>query len=219
MENSLSKIVSKNIQGVKKDLMVENRIVKTRLNEIENFNRKNRKNIKTIKEDIITEMFYLSSLGIKKSVISENIIDWFKGVLGIGDNTIIEPVIDTFKESYIGYVIKLVAPGSSNSILANIIKTGLADIDMNDLDKLTDCEFLSDTISKAIVEGTVNKLKNNVGLVGGVFDVVRNSIIDFVDNTEFANRIKDGVSNFICDAIADKIEVLKDKVEQMKTNI
>lgn len=219
MENNLNGIVSKNINSVKRDLIKENRIVKRSITEIQNYNRKNGKNIKKMKEDIITEMFYLNSIGIKQSVINENIIDWFKGVLGIGDNTIIEPVIDTFKESYIGYVIKLVAPGSTNSILANIIKTGLADIDMNDIDKLTDCEFLSDTISKAIVEGTVNKLKNNVGLVGGVFDVVRNSIIDFVDNTEFANRIQDGVSNFICDAIADKIEMLKDKVEQMKTNI
>ena len=219
MENNLSKIVSNNIKNVKRDLIVEHRIVKQSITRIQNYNEKKGKNIKTMKEDIITEMFYLNSLGIKHNVINENIIDWFKGVLGIGDNTIIEPVIDTFKESYIGYVIKLVAPGSTNSILANIIKTGLADIDMNDMDKLTDCEFLSDTISKAIVEGTVNKLKNNVGLVGGVFDVVRNSIIDFVDNTEFANRIQDGVSNFICDAIADKIEILKDKVEQMKTNI
>jgi hypothetical protein len=219
MENNLNRIVSNNIKNVKRDLIVEHRIVKQSITEIQNYNKKKGKNIKTMKEDIITEMFYLNSLGIKHNVINENIIDWFKGVLGIGDNTIIEPVIDTFKESYIGYVIKLVAPGSTNSILANIIKTGLADIDMNDMDKLTDCEFLSDTISKAIVEGTVNKLKNNVGLVGGVFDVVRNSIIDFVDNTEFANRIQDGVSNFICDAIADKIEILKDKVEQMKTNI
>ena len=216
MEKNLNRIVSKNIKNVKRDLMIENKIVKIRLTEIQNYNKKNRRNIKRTREDIITEMFYLSSLGIKKTIINENIIDWFKNVLGVGDNTMVEPVLDTFKESFIGYIIKLVAPTSSNSLLANIIKTGLADIDMNDIDKLTDCDFLSDTISKAIVEGTVNKLKNNVGLVGGVFDVVRNSIIDFVDNTEFANSIKTGVNTFICEAIADKIDDLKDKIEQMK---
>jgi hypothetical protein len=216
MEKNLNRIVSKNIKNVKRDLMVESKIVKTRLTEIQNYNKKNRRNIKRTREDIITEMFYLSSLGIKKTVISENIIDWFKNVLGVGDNTVVEPVLDTFKESFIGYIIKLIVPTSSNSLLANIIKTGLADIDMNDMDKLTDCNFLSDTISKAIVEGTVNKLKNNVGLVGGVFDVVRNSVIDFVDNTEFANSIKTGVNTFICEAIAGKIDELKDKIEQMK---
>jgi len=186
---------------------------------IENYNKKNYKSKKNRIDDVITEMFYLNSLGFKKTIVSEEIIDWFKNIIGIGDNTIIEPVIDTFKESYIGYVLKIVAPGSSNSILTNIIKTGLADIDMNDLDKLTDCEFLSDTITKAIVEGTINKLKNNVGLVGGVFDVVRNSLIDQLDNTEFSERVKDGISNFMCEAIADKIELLKDKVKELNISI
>lgn len=215
MEN-LNRLISNNLKNVKKNLVVENRIVKEELELIKRYNRKQGKNTKKMTEDIITEMFYLNTLEIKKSVINENIMDWFKSILGAADNTMLEPVIDTFKESYIGYVIKMLTPGSTNSYLANIIKTGLADIDMNNLDQLTDCEFLSDTVSKAIVEGTINKLKNNAGLVGGLFDVVRNSLVDFIDNTEFAERIKDGVSGFMCDAIADKIEMLKDKVEELR---
>lgn len=216
MENNLSRRISKNLNNVKKNILIESRIVKEEINLIKRYNRKQGKNSKKITEDIITEMFYLNTLGIKKSVINENVLDWFRNILGVGDNTMIEPVIDTFKESYIGYVMKMLVPGSENSMLGNIIKTGLADIDMNDLDKLTDCEFLSDTITKAIVEGTINKLKNNAGLVGGLFDTVRNSLVDFMDNSEFAEKIKDGISGFMCDAIADKIEMLKDKVEELR---
>lgn len=216
MENNLSRRISKNLNNVKKNILIESRIVKEEINLIKSYNRKQGKNSKKITEDIITEMFYLNTLGIKKSVINENVLDWFRNILGVGDNTMIEPVIDTFKESYIGYVMKMLVPGSENSMLGNIIKTGLADIDMNNLDKLTDCEFLSDTITKAIVEGTINKLKNNAGLVGGLFDTVRNTLVDFMDNTEFAERIKDGISGFMCDAIADKIEMLKDKVEELR---
>lgn len=216
MENNLSRRISKNLNNVKKNMLVESRIVKEEIELIKRYNRKQGKNSKKITEDIITEMFYLNTLGVKKTIISENVLDWFKTILGVGDNTMIEPVIDTFKESYIGYVMKMLVPGSENSMLGNIIKTGLADIDMNNLDKLTDCEFLSDTITKAIVEGTINKLKNNAGLVGGLFDTVRNSLVDFMDNSEFAERIKDGISGFMCEAIADKIEILKDKVEELR---
>jgi hypothetical protein len=128
----------------------------------------------------------------------------------------IEPVIDTFKESLLGYLIKIITPGSTNSYLANIVKTGLADIDVSDLSKLTDCEFLSDTITKAIVEGTVNKLKNNAGMTGGIYDVVRNGLVDQLDNMDFAKNMKEGINNFICDAIVDKIALLKDKVADLK---
>jgi hypothetical protein len=213
MDNNLKSLISEKLNRTKKTILRERTEVKYRFKIIKELN-KNKSKEKLI-DDIITEMFYLNSNGYKKSVISENIIDWFKNLLGFGDNTMIEPVIDTFKESLLGYLIKIITPGSTNSYLANIVKTGLADIDMSDLSKLTDCEFLSDTITKAIVEGTVNKLKNNAGMTGGIYDVVRNGLVDQLDNMEFAKNIKEGINNFICDAIVDKISLLKDKIEDI----
>jgi hypothetical protein len=216
MKKTINHLVSENLKGIKKEVLTENKIIKNRIRIIETYNSKRGVSKKNKVDDIITEMFYLKNQGYKNNVISENIIDWFKNVLGLGDQTMVEPVIDTFKESFIGYVLKIVAPGTSNSYLSNIIKVGLADIDMNDIDKLTNCEFLSDTISKAIVEGTINKLKNNVGLVGGVYDVVRNTLVDKLDDSDFSNKIQDGISNFLCEAVSDKIELLKDKVEELR---
>jgi len=216
MEKSLEKIISAKIKNVKNKTLTEDYIIKKRLKLLENYNLKKGVNKKNRIDDIITEMFLLKQMGYKTTIINENIFDWFKNVLGVGDDTAIEPLVDTFKESFIGYLMKLFVPNGSNSILGNIIKVGLADIDMNDLDKITDCETLSDIVTKAVVEGTINKLKNNIGLVGGVFNVVRNALVDNLDNSEFAESVKNGISSFICEAIGDKIDVLKDKVADLK---
>lgn len=215
MDNRLKTTISEKLNRTKKTILRENYEIRNKFFLIEEVNRNKKNSKQKMIDDVITEMFYLSSLGYKKSVISENVIDWFKTLLGLGDDSIAEPVIDTFKESFLGYVIKLIAPGSTNSFLANIIKTGLADIDMNDLDKLTDCEFLSETISKSIVEGTINKLKNSAGFTAGVFNVVRNSLMDQIDNSDFFENLKGGISDFICGSIAGRISDLKQKISQL----
>ena len=217
-DNKLKSIISENVRKTKKTLLRETIEVQNRFYIIEQLNKNKINSKQKMIDDVITEMFYLNSIGYKKSIITENVIDWFKNLLGLGDDTMVEPVVDTFKESFLGYLMKLFIPGSSNSYLANIVKTGLADIDMNDLDKITDCEFLSDTITKSIVEGTINKLKNNMGFAGGLYDVVRNGLVDQLDNSEFANNIKDGISDFICGAISTKIDILKDKIDDIKGN-
>lgn len=216
MKKTLENIISENIKNVKKRTLTEDYTIKKRLKILENYNIKKGVSKKNRIDDIITEMFFLKRMGYQTTIINENIFDWFKNVLGIGDNTIVEPVIDTFKESFIGYLMKLFVPNKANSFLANVIKVGLADIDMNDLDKITDCETLSDIVTKAIVEGTINKLKNELGFVGGIFNVVRNSLVDNIDNTEFAESLKNGISSFVCGAIDDKIDLLKDKISDLR---
>jgi hypothetical protein len=216
MKKPLNEIVSKKINTLKRDIIQENRIVRKELLLIEKYNNRLNKSKKYKVDDLITEMFYLNRLGIKGSVINENILDFFKNILGMGENTAVEPVAETFKERFIDYIIKIVIPGASGGLMANMISTGLANIDVNNIDQLTDCETLSDLISKSIVEGIIKKLNNNAGLVGGIFDTVRKGLVDAVENMAFAENIKNGISSFICDDISDKIDELKNKIKDLR---
>ena len=82
---------------------------------------------------------------------------------------------------------------------------------------LDDCNYLTKWISKTAAEGTVRKLTHEKGLDGPFYDILRNSIVDMLEETSLGSKIEEGLGNVICPllgGITTKMNSATDKLKQ-----
>ncbi len=215
---NLKKIVKDNLMEMSeiknKTLISENKIITNRLNIlVENVSLITEEDKEKIFDKIITETIYLKSQGYNTKLINESFWDVLGGIFGSS----LSGVGNTFKEYMVRWFIKKFTPLDPEGWLADIISISIGNIDLKDLDKLTDCRFLSKVFTKSIAELLVNKIKKNAGLTGGFYDVLRNVLIDAVDNTEFAKKLEASIASLICPLVSNVEQKMESKAEQMKT--
>ena len=157
---------------------------------------------------------YLKSQGYNTELINESFWDVLGGIFGTGFGGI----VDTFKESMIKSLIKKFTPLDPEGWMAELISISIGNIHLNDIDKLTDCRFLSKIFTKSIVELVVERIKNQAGLTGGFYGVLRNIMIDSLDSTEFAKKLEASIGELICPLISGVSKKMETKAEEMKSN-
>jgi hypothetical protein len=108
-------------------------------------------------------------------------------------------VWDTIKEKVVRKIIGWVAPSKKDSWAADVIVTGLGDIDINEIPKLGDCDFVTKQLAKAIVEGSLEHVKREkLGISGGISDVVRNALVETLEQNEFFTKLEEKLTTFVC---------------------
>jgi hypothetical protein len=192
----------------------ESKIVKVRLSIIsENVVLKTKKQKDKFFDELLSEMVYLNSQGFDKQVINEGFWDALKGLFGHAPDGIME----YFKE-YIGkWLVEHLTPMDPEGWLGNIVITSIGNLAIGDIPKLTDCNFLTKLISKSVAEGTVRKLTHEKGLEGPFYDILRNSIVDMLEETSLGSKIEEGLGNVICPllgGITTKMNSATDKLKQ-----
>jgi hypothetical protein len=217
-KSNLGTLIRENLLEIKekknKSILSEGKIVKGRLSIIsENVILKTNKQKDKFFGDLLSEMVYLNSQGFNKEIINEGFFDVITGLLGHAP----EGIMEYFKE-YIGkWLVKHLTPADENGWIGNMIITGIGNLDISEIPKLTDCNFLTKWISKSAAEGTVRKLTHEKGLDGPFYDVLRNSIIDMMDKSALGSKIEEGLGGIICPllgGVKNKMDAATDKLKE-----
>ena len=216
--NNLKSLVRESLLEIKKtkekNVLSEGKIVKARLSIIsENVNFKTKKQKDKFFDELLSEMVYLNSQGFDKQVINEGFFDMLKSLLGHSPDGIME----YFKEYMAKWLVNNLTPMDSEGWFGSMIITGIGNLPIGDIPKLTDCNYLTKWISKTAAEGTVRKLTHEKGLDGPFYDVLRNSIVDMLDETSLGSKIEEALGSFICPllgGVKNKMEATTDKLKQ-----
>jgi hypothetical protein len=197
-----------------RNVLSEGKIVKARLSIIsENVSLKTKKQKDKFFDELLSEMTYLNSQGFDKKIINEGFWDTLKGLFGHAPDGIME----YFKEYIAKWLVEHLTPMDSNGWLGSIVITAIGNLPIGDIPKLTDCNFLTKLISKSVAEGTVRKLTHEKGLEGPFYDILRNSIVDMLDETSLGSKIEEALGSFICPllgGVKNKMNVATDTLKQ-----
>ena len=217
-KNNLKKLIRESLleikENKKKSILGESKIVKVRLSIIsENVVLKTKKQKDKFFDELLSEMAYLNSQGFDKQVINEGFWETLKGLFGHAPDGIME----YFKEYMAKWLVNNLTPMDSEGWFGNMIITGIGNLPIGDIPKLTDCNYLTKWISKTAAEGTVRKLTHEKGLDGPFYDILRNSIVDMLDETSLGSKIEEALGSFICPllgGVKNKMEATTDKLKQ-----
>lgn len=204
---NISRSLKRNISEIKEkknNLIIEHSIVQSRLEFVLEQQYKN-DDAKFIA--LLEEMINLEEQGYNLSLINEEGFDFF-GTLGRlfgGSFTSIWQVLG----EKMGDAIAEKMGVDTTSWVYNVIVSFFTTMNWKEYGKLfTDCKFVTNGISDAIIEGTLRQMQkeNGVGkgVSGALLDALRNSIME-----EFANsresliqRLEDFLGGIICGSLS-----------------
>ena len=183
-------------------ILTENRILKFKEPREKFFN------------EIISEAIYLKNQGFNKQIIKEEFWDTLKGLFGDNGS---EAIFGTFKEFMGKWLLDKLTPINPEGWMGSIIVTAIGNLHIDDISKLTDCDFVTKKLASSIAEGITRKIQHDKGYNGGISDIVRNGLFSAIDNSELVRNLESGLSKIVCPALSGMTKKLEDKAEQMRT--
>ena len=211
-EDKLKSLIKENLitlsEEKKNKLLGESKIINTRFQIISESKIEDKDKLFN---EVISEMFYLNSQGFNKELINEGFWDVLKGLFPSTDI-----VAEWFKEKMTSWLIEAIAPGQENSWVANILVTSIGNLRFGDIPKLTDCDFTTKLLAKSISEAIIRKFANSQGISGVIPDLIRNSMVDHLDKTEFAQKLESGLSHIICPLLGGVAQKMSTVADTMK---
>jgi hypothetical protein len=214
LKNIIKENLIKTSKNKQKSLLQESKIVKNRFTILaEGVNHKTKKGQRIIAKRLFTEMAYLNTQGFDKKIINEQIWDFFKSLFG---NTFsFEPVFDYFKEYLVKSLLDQFGVDTTGWI-GNIVITTIGNIELSEIDRLTDCNYLSKILSKSIAEGAIRKLQGQSVGVGPLQDILRNALVDTLGETDLGNKIESFLGQLICPLISKVAGNMGSTMDSMK---
>jgi hypothetical protein len=215
---NIKSLIKENLTKVKteklKTYSAESKIVKGRASIIiESTILKTKPQQKKLFNDILTESIYLNSQGFSKHIIEEQFFDTLKGFFEKED---FNSIYDTFKQYMGEWLVSKLTPLHSDGWMSKLINNSIDDVDVSDFEKLLDCSFLTKSISKSIVDGSVGKLNKDNDLDGGLYDMVRNNIFDYVNGNDFLNKLESDITKILCPLLNGISEKLDNAHEEIR---
>jgi hypothetical protein len=183
-------------------ILTENRILKFKQPREKFFN------------EIISESIYLESQGFDKQLIKEEFWDTIKGMFGQHGS---EAIFGTFKEYMGKWLLQKLTPVNPDGWIGSIVVAAIGNLHIDDLSKLTDCNFLTKKLASSIGEGIARKIQHDKGYDGGISDIVRNGLFSAIDNSQMVQSLETGLAKLICPALSGVKTKLEDKANKMKT--
>jgi hypothetical protein len=109
--------------------------------------------------------------------------------------------------------------------LGTMVSTTIGNIDIADISKLwSDCSYVTGLLSESIVEAGVKKIQGNYlstssdpGLQGMIYDTLRNTIMEALKATDFAQQLQSKLSEVICPLIGKLGTKVSDATETIKS--
>lgn len=194
IKNKLNETLEKN-----KKTITETKIIDKRFNillEGKTFKTEKEKNELMI--SIVSEILYLNSQNYSQELISEGLGGLFSTLKSLFTDKGFEGIGQTLKEKFAGWIADKLGI-ESNSYFYNLIISVVGNTPITELPKLlTDCNFLVGKITKALPEAIIRKTQYDKGLGGAIGDVIRNSLYDLIEDSDFSNKISNGLSTIIC---------------------
>ena len=214
----LSSIIKKNLiesSNNKKTLINEERkIIQNRVIVLlEKRELKSEDQLRKFANEILTEALYLNQQGFNRELINEDFWDSLKGIFGgVG----LTSVSQYFKEQVVKYLIGKIAPGTENGWIAGTIEKLLANTPITEIPQLLHCDYLIPKLTKSVVEEVVAKTAESKGFSGGIYDILRNGMVEMLDNTSFAQSIEKGLRSMVCPSLGGVANKLEDAANTMR---
>ena len=196
-------------QEKKNNLLGESKIISTRFGIIKESNTEDKDKLFN---DVISEMFYLNSQGFDKGLINEGFWDILSGLFPSGN-----VIGQWFKEKMSSWLIEKIAPGQENSWVGNIIITTIGNLKASEITQLTNCDFTTRLLAKSISEAVIKKFADSKGVSGVLADLLRNSMVEHLDSSEFAQKLESGLSHIICPLLGGVTQKMSKVADTMKT--
>lgn len=211
-KDELKSLIKENLitlsEEKKNNLLGESKIINTRFQIISESKIEDKDKLFN---EVISEMFYLNNQGFDKGLINEGFWDILKGLFPSTD-----VIAQWFKEKMASWLIEAIAPGQENSWIGSIITTTIGNLKVGDITKLTNCDFTTKLLSKSIAEGVIKKFADSKGVSGALADLVRNSMMEHLDSSEFAQKLESGISHLICPLLGGVTQKMSTVANTMK---
>jgi hypothetical protein len=218
-KSKLDKLIKENLQKLSEEknsnLLSETKIIQTRTKILtENRILKFKQPREKFFNELISEAIYLESQGFDKQLIKEEFWDTIKGMFGQHGS---EAIFGTFKEYMGKWLLKKLTPVNPEGWIGSIIVTAIGNLHIDDISKLTDCNFVTKKLASSIGEGIARKIQHDKGYDGGISDVVRNGLFSAIDNSEMVKSLESGLAKLVCPALSGVKTKLENKANKMKT--
>jgi len=214
--NDMSKIIKESLNNLsvnkRKEILVENKIVRNRFRFlIEGKKTLTKKQTNILFENIINEMVRLSLSGIDKKVINEELVQ----LLGTMFQSKNGEVMEMFKEKFGNWIADKVVDVDSEILSKSSVKDAINSVDINSVVKLIDCDYLSDLLTRLSVRNWSETLMR-VSNPSTVSDILRKTLKDTVDNTNFHNELKNRIKSNLCPVLSDIQNKMNDAENKIK---
>jgi hypothetical protein len=202
IESKLKNLIRENLITAKetkrKTLLGESKIVTSRFAIIsEGRKLKTKKDLNKFFSEVISEMTYMNTQGFNKEIISEGFWDMLKGIFGHTP----DGVLEYFKE-YVGkWLVDNLTPIDPEGWIGSIIITAIGNLPVGDIPKLTDCNYLTKLVAKSVGEGALRKISHEKGIEGPFYDILRNTLVDSLEESSFVQKLEEGLGNVLCPLI------------------
>jgi hypothetical protein len=218
VDMDMKKIIKENLiktsEKKQNKLLSENTIIVNRYKLLtENINPKSKKDVKKFFDLVITETAYLHSQDFDQELIKEGFFDMLSGLFGNASSGIFQ----YFKEHIARWLVTKFG-FDPDSWLGNIVIVAVGNLPFSELHNLTNCNFVSKMLAKDIAEASINKIKNDQGLTGPGYDILRNAMVEMVEDSSFGQKIENKISEFICPKLQGLSGKLGDVTQKIKTN-
>lgn len=202
-EDDLRNIISESLHQAKlnKKLQLrESKIVKNRLQVlVENRDLSRKKDLERFFNDYLNETVYFNSQGYNTEIINEQFFDILKGFF---TGTGLDSILGTFKEYAAKWIIQKFGV-DPNGWVGSIITTAVGNLPLGDIPKLTDCDYVVPYLAKTIGESAVKKFMAEKGVDNPLTSVIRNAVVEVLEDTAFGQSIEKGLEKIICPLLGD----------------
>lgn len=217
-EKNIESLVKENLSKISKEKMdrknEELLIIKSRFNLIKESNSpKTKKDYSRVSNELLSEYSYLNSQGFDSDMVNEQFLDMIKGFFG----TASESFFQTFRESFAKYIVGKLG-GDKNGWMSTFLITTIGNIPISDYfsGKIFNCEYLSNVISKSVVETLVEKIRQSAGFDGIIYQYLRNALIEGIEKTDFGMNVEKAIGSLICPKLATIQQKMVNTANTMK---
>jgi hypothetical protein len=220
LESTLKSKIKTNLNEVvldKKKLVIQENLIKERTNILfENTKFKTRKDRSDFVVKLINEAIKLENQGLDKKLIKENFWGVVKSFFGDSGS---DSIFTMFKTKMGQWLTSHLSPKKSDGWIGVCIRKTIQQINLRDVDKITDCNFLTREISNSLIKKLGEKMSDEQLKDEGLYDVVRTGMSDNINSPAFREHIEKQVSTMICPVISDLSNKLDSNFESMKKRI
>lgn len=195
--------------------LMEEKLVESRLSVIVE-NIKSEKHFNQLSEEkqlklsvtLLSELSYLHNNGF---ILEEGLGDILKSLLGthiFGNitQTIFEKVFNSL----------LSGLGMGDGFMKNAIISFLTSRPSDVIKAFNDCRIMTTLVSRAIVEGLVMSLQKDKGFGGTGWDLVRNTLGEAIEQSDFGKKIESGIAQTVCSVMGKYTSKAENVLQKVK---
>jgi len=186
---------------IKEQQQKQRNLIKKRLNLIASDKKLNEstikdKNINKLAFLVLLEMGSFYKKGYEPTIIKEEIGNFFTNMGNIFGSSATS-LYQTFAGSAVRYILDKL--GLGEGMVSNTISELLVNTEPEELPKMfSDCNYFTEQFAVALAEGYVRKLQSQNNLDGLLGDGIRNAFQESLEDTQFIESLKRGLSQPIC---------------------